>query len=328
MEETSSDDLPGVRRMLLNQGLSSETVNLIMQSWRGGTKAQYRPHLKKWFQYCIDKNLDPHEPGTANALQYLTGIFHEGSSYSVINTTISAMSIVIKHEGNLSFGKLPLVKRLLKGVYELRPVFPKYTFIWDVKTVFEYFRSLPEPDKLNLKTLSQKLAMLLSLLSGGQRCQTIHSINIVDMIVTENSIIIPIMSKLKQSKPGQHMSPMQFKGYPNEKKLCVVTHLSVYLERTKHLRKSPLLFIATIKPHNPVSRDTISRWCKEVLKNSGINTNIFSSHSSRSAASSNAKLKGVEMKTIISNAGWKNERTFAKHYDKIVLSEETVEKLC
>ena len=39
-------------------------------------------------------------------------------------------------------------------------------------------------------------------------------------------------------------------------------------------------------------------------------------HSSRSAASSFAKSKGVSLKDIAVSAGWKSERTFYLHYDR------------
>lgn len=61
--------------------------------------------------------------------------------------------------------------------------------------------------------------------------------------------------------------------YPHEPKLCVINHLTYYLQKTKHLRsETTKLFISFIKPHKAVSKDTISRWCKTTLQNSGINT--------------------------------------------------------
>ena len=48
----------------------------------------------------------------------------------------------------------------------------------------------------------------------------------------------------------------------------------------------------------------------------GIDIEKYQSHSSRSAASSYAKAKGIRLKDIAISAGWSTEKTFALHYDK------------
>jgi len=131
----------------------------------------------------------------------------------------SVLSILIDSEP-LTFGKLPLVKRFMKGILEQRPVFSKYNYIWDVNKVFEFFRGLPSLEDLDLKMLSYKLVMLLCLVSGGQRAQTIHSLCLKDIHFIEESIAIPIMSKIKQTMPGKHMKPLFFRPYENDPKLC------------------------------------------------------------------------------------------------------------
>lgn len=196
--------------------------------------------------------------------------------------------------------------------------------IWDVSQVFKYFRSLDNPENLNLKKLSQKLALLLVLLSGGQRCQTIDNINVLDIKIVEDVMVIPILEKIKQSKPGNHMPPLKFKCYVKEPKLCVVTHMTQYLKTTMGVRgNTEKLFLSFQKPHGPVGKDTIARWCKTLLRESGIDVNIYSSHSSRSAATSKAKSKGWSTKDIAKYAGWKGEATFAKFYRKKILQNET-----
>ena len=36
------------------------------------------------------------------------------------------------------FGQLPIVKHFMKGIFELRPSFPKHKDIWDLHIVFCY----------------------------------------------------------------------------------------------------------------------------------------------------------------------------------------------
>ena len=49
-----------------------------------------------------------------------------------------------------------------------------------------------------------------------------------------------------------------------------------YLKRTQGSRgDEDKLFISFQKPHKAVSRDTISRWVKQVLEAAGIDTKVF-----------------------------------------------------
>ena len=75
--------------------------------------------------------------------------------------------------------------------------------------------------------------MLLCVVSGGQRMQTIHLINLEDINYVREQVFIPIMQKIKQSKPGKHIYPLSFKIYPKNTKFCVVAHLKRYIELTQ-----------------------------------------------------------------------------------------------
>jgi len=166
------------------QGFNSDTVNILMNSWRTGTKKQYEPYLKKWFNYTKFKSINAYTPSIQEALAFLSDLFYEGLSYNQINTARSALSTFIVYDFNVTFGKMPIVKRFMKGVYESRPVFPRNIFVWDVSIVFRYFKTLPEPQMLSLKELTHKLVMLMSLISGGQRAQTLHTLDIADTCFT------------------------------------------------------------------------------------------------------------------------------------------------
>lgn len=77
-------------------------------------------------------------------------------------------------------------------------------------------------------------------------------------------------------------------------------NLAYYFERPNTIRKGRnQLFISYNKPHKPVFKDTISRWLKLILKSSGIDITIFKPHSIQSATTLVAKLKGVQLTTIM-----------------------------
>ena len=57
----------------------------------------------------------------------------------------------------------------MKGIYQLRPSLPKYSFTWDVSMLY---REFPPNDQLDLKALTLKTTTLLTLILC-QRTQTI-----------------------------------------------------------------------------------------------------------------------------------------------------------
>ena len=108
-----------------------------------------------------------------------------------------------------------------------------------------------------------------------------------------------------------------------DKDLCVVQHLDEYISRTTLMREnsSLQLLISFIQPYKPVSKDTVTCWIKEVLRDAGINMNTYSSHSSRAAATSYGFEKGTRITKILDAAGWSHARTFASYYRKSIVSE-------
>ena len=126
---------------------------------------------------------------------------------------------------------------------------------------------------------------------------------------------ITICEKLKQSKPGRHLAPIDLISFQSDKKLCVVEHLKEYLQRTKQLREEhSQLLISYVKPFKPVSKDTISRWVKQVLESAGIDINKYSAHSSRAASTSSCKAKGLSLADIMKSAGWSNSSILLRSF--------------
>jgi integrase len=206
----------------------------------------------------------------------------------------------------------------MKGIYNKRPSLPRYSMTWDVNEVLKHLETL-HLDDINLKDLSMKCVTLLALLSG-QRIQTIQGLNINCMVFTHDGCEIFIDKVLKTSKPGNHKSFLSFKSYSNIN-LCIVSHLKRYTQKTEHLRNNEEnVFISYQKPHKLVSTDTIARWIKNILKMSNIDIKSFGAHSTRAASMSKAATIGVPVDEILCAAGWTNAETFAKFYNKPIVS--------
>lgn len=299
-----------------NSGFSNETSSILLASWRSSTQKQYISHQNNWFKFASRKQVDPHSPSIVDVLEFLTELFNKGVGYSSINTARCALSALITWQEKPTIGSHPLVTRFLKGVYELRPPAARYKKIWDVANVFDYLRKMWPTPNLSLKQLSLKLVMLVALISA-QRLQTIESLDISNMYKEPNKTTFIIRNHLKQSRPGTVPPQISLTSFPSDDKLDANQLLERYLEVTAPLRgTSTRLFISYQPPYKPVSRQTLARWIREVMSNSGLNIKEYTAHSVRAAASSAACSKNLPIEEILKTVGWKSERTFANFYKK------------
>ena len=182
---------------------------------------------------------------------FLVELFESGIGYSGMNTARSALSCLsFKSFNGFPFGSRPTVSRFLKGVFESRPTVPRYTETLDVGKVLSYLQTIPNSEDVSLKDLTLKTVMLVSLVSA-QRGQTIHYLNLDDMISSETSITFMLKKPIKQSKPGVKPLVVKFSLYPVDLSICVVTTLRAYLARTIDKRgDNKQLFISFLKPFN------------------------------------------------------------------------------
>jgi hypothetical protein len=297
-----------VRRCLKDEGIPESASKYILKSWRTSTQKQYSTYLRQWEVFCDTRGINPISPPLESALEFLARLADRGLGYSVVNTARSALSAVLVLPNGTVFGQHSYVKRLLKGVFETKPALPCYTCIWDVEIVLKYLKNLGPNTELTLKLLTLKLVMLLGL--GESKC------------------VFLLTSLLKTSAPTRHLTHIEILAYPQDPKLCVINCLNAYLTRTKSNRfGTSQLFLSVQKPFKAVSRDTISRWLKSVLDMAGIDTTIFTAHSTRTASTSCAKAKGLPSHVIMAAADWHSESTFAKFYDKCIVKENFGGKL-
>ncbi|CAG2249708.1 unnamed protein product [Mytilus edulis] len=235
--------------MTFNYGLSKESSEIIIASWKPATRQQYWTYFKRWLLFCSERKINSFKATELNVLEFLTSLYKIGLGYSAINTARSMLSSFMSVNQEKTVGQWPLVKRFLKGIFNLKPSLPRYQRTWDVEVVLKYLKTLTPVYMLSLRVLSYKLVTLLLLLTG-QRLQTIHSLDLDDITVTDSNIYIDVRSLLKCSKPGRHLQPIELPAFIEDKSLCIVTVLKEYLVRTSCFRKTQKLILSCIKPYS------------------------------------------------------------------------------
>lgn len=303
-------------RSLITQALTKRkvpgaSINICLASITESTLKQYNSGLKYWWRFCTDNKIDLFEPSIQDILQFLTQKFNKGASYSTLNSLRSAIAQIVTCDMSAD----NRIRRFFKGVYGLRPSQPKYDYTWNPSVVITYTRTL---NLEKLEELTERLSMLLAL-ATGQRVQTLANIQLDNITINRDDVVIKISNRLKTSGPKKTQPILYLPFLSDDPEICVATILRKYLNKTEPLRKQDTqnLFITIKKPHHNATAQTISRWLKNVLRKSGIDTSIFSSHSTRHSSTSTAARRGINIDQIRTCAGWSNTSSvFAKFYQR------------
>lgn len=315
--------LQSIGKIIRLNTLSEDARNICMASLSSATHSQYNHHMKDFEEYCESVGVDNHLCiSVTTGVEFLTSLFNKNRSYSTINAARSALSqhVVLTDSPNVDFGKHALVAKFMKGVFKLNPPTSRYKSTWDVSIVLDKLGKIAN-NSCSLKELSMKCTMLTAL-ATGQRVQTLNALSLDELIKDNNRFVFNINKILKTTRPGDN-NCVEICRFAEDSTICPYTTLEVYIDRTSRLRgHRSRLFLSFVKPHNPVSNQSMSRWLSETLKFAGINE-LFKAHSTRAAASSKAALH-TDINTVLNTVGWKSESTFAKFYRKPIVGNSFV----
>lgn len=292
----------------------------MLASLSDNTISQYDPCIKKWFFFCQETNIDFFTASAPEVLRFLTNLFDHGCKYGSINSAKSAITLLV---GSDTTNDLR-VKRFMKGIYKLRTPLPKYSATWDPGVVLNWLSNHYPNEGLAFDLLTKKLITLLALITA-HRVQTLSLIRVSNIKLIHNEkFVIKIPDTIKTSALGRSQ-PLLIIPYFNEKpSICPARTLEQYLKITAQKRQSncEFLFVSLKKPYKNVCGQSLSRWIKATLQESGIDTSVFSAHSTRHASVSAANKLGVSIDVIKRTAGWTgNSSSFARFYSREVLTE-------
>lgn len=135
----------------------------------------------------------------------------------------------------------------------------------------------------------------------------------------------------KQDRPNHEGSHIFVPSHQEDKYLDPRRCLIQYIKKTKKYRNQNdqnvvKLFLATRKPHHPISAQTISKWIVNLiklvykLKKQSLKGKKIQGHSTRSVGPSWALFKGASLRQVMESADWSRETTFIKHYLKSVMA--------
>ena len=300
--------------------ISEASKSLIMSSWREGTQDKYNTNLRKWEEFCSNRVQDMLHPNVEEVIDFLTEQLNTGLSYRTILGIRSAINSICTMDSYSDITKHPLLRRHMRGIFNINPPQPRYAKIWDISLVFNFIVSLGDNATMPFINLSRKVATLLILLSG-KRKNSIDSFDVDRMDLTPTSCTFIPGNLLKHSRPNFPIQPITYRHFPHKTSLCPVQAIADYYVRRLELKMVTVntkFFVISTPPYSPAHKDTIGNWVKWTLSNSGVNTNMYKPHSCRSASTSKASSLGMPLHTILQSADWSNEKTFYNYYKKVI----------
>ncbi|CAG5100958.1 Protein of unknown function, partial [Cotesia congregata] len=209
------------------KGVKEESVSLLLNSITESTLKQYNKPIVDWYYFCKSQDLNLYKPTEGQVADWMSGKFHQGASYSSLNTCRSALSLICGEY----IGQSSLLSRLLKGIYKEKPSKPKYNKIYSLDPVINKLEQMSPLSVLSLPELTNKLLMSMALITAHRK-QTLSLIKRSNIKKVQNGYEIQIPDFIKTSRRGHHQPLLILPRFPENKNLCVASMLEAYLKVT------------------------------------------------------------------------------------------------
>ena len=134
-------------------------------------------------------------------------MYTKGCLYSGLCGARSALSSVVCINRFSKLSDHPMISRYLKEIFNWHLPLPKYTQIWDINQVLDYYTNLPDNEELEYKYILKKLVMWFLIL-GARRKQKLFTINIENIIFTDDKVIILPNKTRKHTNPNKSFEPL------------------------------------------------------------------------------------------------------------------------
>lgn len=306
-----------IREAFVRRSFPFTALRGIISSLSKQTLKQYDSVYLKWWRFCSENHVSPYIYKLSKVVNFLNQRFETGCSFSVINTYKSALALV------MSIGKEDeiMIQRFLKGIRNMNPPKARYANTWDPHPVLVYLEKMYPLEEISLEQLSFKLVTLLVLISA-HRLQTLSKIKISNIFNKGEFIEIFIDEAIKTSGKNRLQPVLRLPYFKQKPSLCLASTLEVYIRRTENIRPAGVdsLLLTVKKPIHAASPQTISRWIKNVLSKSGIDTKLYTAYSAKHAAVSTAYKAGASIEVIRQTAGWSDKsNVFCLFYHKPIL---------
>ena len=204
----------------------------------------------------------------------------------------------------------------------MRPALPRYWVTWDVNRLLTFLRTWHPISSLSLKALTLKTVTLVAVTSSD-RAQTINAMDIEHCTVSDEGILFPIHSLLKNSRRNHPIRVVKCHNF-TDPALNVSEYVLAYLRRTFKFRlravdsglPKPTSLFLSYHTGKQVRTSTLSKYILTTMELAGIDTDVYKAHTTRGAFPSLMRRKGCSANNILEQGDWSSISTFQRYYSR------------
>lgn len=338
----------------MKQGFSKEIAQKISCPQAPSTLKLYDAKWRVFARWCKEKNTDPFRADPPLVADFLMDRFkNHNARFKTLQGYRTVIAAACKESTGKDLGQDSRLSSLLKSLHRERPDPTDRFPAWDLAYVlfaltqppFEPLKSIP------LKNLTHKAVFLLTLASACRRGE-IHALqkNVKFSQDWARMTLFPSPDFISKTQftvnKGKPMDPVVVEALaphlgPNleeDKCLCPVRCLKVYLARTRELRTNKkLLFVSWEERYSAdIKKNTITGWMRDFLvnifKSNNSNAALLAKrpvHEIRAMASSLAFYGSVGLDDVVQACTWSSQSTFIDFYLRdLTLQSDELYSLC
>ena len=113
------------------------TADLLQIAWDSRTHSSYKAAFLRWKEYQAKSNASPTKPALFEVINFISHLVEQGLGYNSVLKYRVALANHIQVKKVKNWVKHPLIKRLFRGVYKLRPPLPNYMAFWHVSQLLK-----------------------------------------------------------------------------------------------------------------------------------------------------------------------------------------------
>jgi hypothetical protein len=244
-----------------------------------------------------------------DVLTFIQDYVDDRKAPSTIRSVYSALLFHFRLYGRETFlTENPIIQMFVEGAQRLAPPSVRKCVVWNPETPLSFIEARQRPRELRE---AGKEALVLLLLATGIRVDCASKLS---FSINKHPTFCQIPYLLAR-KTG-YSEPQVISCFEEKPRLCPVNAIEHFLQLSRSVRKPTEQFLFISSKGKRAHIDTLRHWVTELLAESGVET---TAGSCRSASSSAAKARDVEIDIILKSAGWARESTFRRFYQRQVL---------
>lgn len=303
-------------------GALSEEVIKLMKS--GISKEVLKRKRKTWsalVQYLNSESL-PLSPQSVCSFLSLS-FYEKGWSGASLNTAKSDIVTTVRVLYQKDWSADGLVKALLKSVKKLSRPRAKYSSMWDIAKIYNYFRSCGEPTKVVDKR-AKAIVLIRASLAG--RAKDVHRIARSSVRFSAARVRFRFFAWKQQKENDEQLSSEFFVDRlgDDDRLICAFSALREYMTANKTNYESELgvkhdLVWTKYNSGACIVANTVSSDSRKVMALAGVDVKSYGPATIRHAAISKWRTMGVSRERVAERTFHRSLNIISFYYDKSVV---------